>query len=196
MAVNLSKGQTINLSKSNSQLSNLAIGLGWDINRHSRFNIRKAFDLDSAVFLVSANGKIREKADFVFFGNLKHPSGAVKHTGDNLTGAGSGDDEIIKINLKRVPEYVEKIIITVSIYEAEKRKQNFGQVENAYINLYDLDKDELLLQYSLSEEFGAETAVVFAEVEKINNEWKFNAVGNGVFGGLITLCKNYGVNVR
>ncbi len=193
MAINLSKGQTINLSKSTSQLSNLAVGLGWDINRYDGGN---DFDLDTEVFLVSANGKIREQGDFVFFGNLRHPSGAVEHTGDNRTGVGSGDDELIKINLKSVPEYVEKIIITASIYEAEKRNQNFGQVENAYIKLYDLDKNELLLQYDLCEEFCAETALVFAEVEKINNEWKFNAVGNGFFGGLSALCNNYGINVR
>ncbi|WP_010166820.1 TerD family protein [Candidatus Epulonipiscium viviparus] len=193
MAISLSKGQKIVLTKCNSELSNIAVGLGWDTNRYDG---KSDFDLDSQVFLVSSTGKVRDQADFVFFGNLRHQSGAVEHSGDNRTGIGNGDDELIKINLHSVPPHVEKIIITASIFEADQRNQNFGQVENAYIRVYDIDKNELLLEYDLDEDFSVETAIVFAELQKFNGSWKFNAVGNGFFGGLPALCKTYGINVE
>lgn len=192
MAVNLSKGQKVSLTKGNPGLSKIVVGLGWDTNKYDG---GFAFDLDAAAFLLGANGKVTSDADFIFYGNLKHGSGAVEHMGDNLTGDGDGDDEQIKVNLSAVPANIEKIGFTVTIYDAETRKQNFGQVSNAYIRIFDEASNTELIRYDLGEDFSIETAVVVGEMYRNNGEWKFNAIGSGFQGGLEALCKNYGVNV-
>lgn len=192
MAVNLSKGQKVSLTKGNPGLSKIVVGLGWDTNKYDGgFD----FDLDAAAFLLGANGKVTSDADFVFYGNLKHASGAVEHMGDNLTGDGDGDDEQIKIDLSAVPANIEKIGFTVTIYDSDTRKQNFGQVSNAYIRIFDETNNTELIRYDLGEDFSIETAVVVGEMYRNNGEWKFNAIGSGFQGGLAALCKNYGVNV-
>lgn len=192
MAVSLSKGQKVDLTKGNPGLSKIIVGLGWDTNKYDG---GADFDLDAAAFLLAGNGKVSSDADFVFYGNLKHSSGGVEHMGDNLTGEGEGDDEQIKVNLSAVPANIEKIGFTVTIYEAEARKQNFGQVSNAYIRIVDETSNAELIRYDLGEDFSVETAVVVGELYRNNGEWKFNAIGSGFQGGLEALCKNYGVNV-
>ena len=192
MAISLKKGQKVDLTKTNPGLKEVLIGLGWDTNKYDG---GKDFDLDSSVFLLGANGKVASDDDFVFYGNLKHKSGSVEHLGDNLTGAGEGDDEQIKIDLSKVPAEVEKIDFTVTIYEAEERKQNFGQVENAFIRVMDATNNKELIRYDLGEDFSIETAVVIGELYRNKGEWKFNAIGSGFSGGLASLGKNYGVNV-
>lgn len=192
MAISLKKGQKVDLTKTNPGLKNILIGLGWDTNKYDG---GKDFDLDASVFLLGASGKVASDDDFVFYGNLKHKSGAVEHLGDNLTGAGEGDDEEIKIDLSKVPAEVEKIDFTVTIYEAEERKQNFGQVENAFIRVMDATNNKELIRYDLGEDFSIETAVVIGELYRNKGEWKFNAIGSGFSGGLASLGKNYGVNV-
>ena len=192
MAVSLKKGQKVDLTKTNPGLKEILVGLGWDVNKYDG---GKDFDLDSSVFMLNANGKVRDDDDFVFYGNLKHKSGAVEHMGDNLTGKGEGDDEEIKIDLSKVPADIEKIDFTVTIYEAEERKQNFGQVENAFIRVVNAVTGEELIRYDLGEDFSIETAVVIGELYRNKGEWKFNAIGSGFGGGLASLGKNYGVNV-
>ncbi len=192
MAVSLKKGQKVDLTKSNPGLSKIVVGLGWDTNKYDGgFD----FDLDSAAFLLGANGKITNDADFVFYNNLKHSSGSVEHLGDNLTGAGDGDDEQIKVDLPAVPSSIEKINFTVTIHEAEERKQNFGQVSNAYIRIVNETDGQELIRYDLGEDFSIETAVIVGELYRNNNEWKFNAIGSGFSGGLEALGKNFGVNL-
>lgn len=192
MAVSLSKGQKVDLTKGHQGLSKLIIGLGWDTNKYDG---GADFDLDAAAFLLGANGKTASDKDFVFYGNLNHESGSVIHTGDNLTGDGDGDDEVIKVDLSKVPASVEKIDFTATIYEAEERHQNFGQVSNAYIRVVDEANDTELLKFDLGEDFSIETAVVVGEIYRNNGEWKFNAIGSGFQGGLKALCQNFGVNV-
>ena len=193
MPVCLTKGQKVSLTKGNPGLTNVVVGLGWDVNQ---FDTGGSFDLDAAAFLVTDSVKISRTEDFVFYGNLSHPSGAVQHMGDNLTGEGDGDDEQIKVNLAAVPENISKIAFTVTIYEAEQRRQNFGQVNNAFIRIYNEANGEELLRYDLGEDFSIETAAVFGELYKNNGEWKFNAIGCGYQGGLAALCANFGVDVE
>ena len=193
MPVSLQKGQKVNLTKGNPGLSKVVVGLGWDVNQ---FDTGGDFDLDAAAFLLSDSGKVTKSEDFVFYGNLQHPSGSVQHMGDNLTGEGDGDDEQIRIELSKVPENLSKIAFTVTIYEPEQRRQNFGQVNNAFIRIYNEDTGEELLRYDLGEDFSIETAVVFGELYKNNGEWKFNAIGSGYQGGLAALCGNFGVDVE
>ena len=192
MAVSLKKGQKVDLTKTNPGLKEVLIGLGWDTNKYDGGS---AFDLDAAAFLLNSAGKVNSDGDFVFYGNLKHASASVEHLGDNLTGAGEGDDEEIIIDLSKVPADVEKIDFTVTIYEAEERKQNFGQVENAFIRVINKATGEELIRYDLGEDFSIETAVVIGELYRNKGEWKFNAIGSGFQGGLAALCKNYNVNV-
>ena len=192
MSVSLQKGQKVSLTKGNPGLSKVVVGLGWDVNQ---CDTGGDFDLDAAAFLLTDSGKVSSQEDFVFFGNLEHPSGSVKHMGDNLTGAGEGDDEQIKIELSMVPANITKIAFTVTIYEAESRRQNFGQVNNAFIRIYNETNGEELLRYDLGEDFSIETAAVFGELYKNGNEWKFNAIGSGYQGGLAALCANFGVEV-
>lgn len=193
MPVSLQKGQKVSITKDNPGLSKVVVGLGWDVNA---FDTGSAFDLDTAAFLLTDSGKVSMSEDFVFFGNLTHPSGAVQHMGDNLTGAGDGDDEQIKVDLSKVPSNITKIAFTVTIYEAEQRRQNFGQVSNAFIRIYNEANGEELLRYDLGEDFSIETAAVFGELYRNNGEWKFNAIGSGYQGGLAALCANYGVEVE
>ncbi|MCI6738298.1 MAG: TerD family protein [Intestinibacter sp.] len=192
MAITLSKGQKVSLTKGNPGLKHLVVGLGWDTNKYDGgFD----FDLDSAAFLLGESGKVNSDADFVFYNNLKHSSGAVEHLGDNLTGAGDGDDEQIKVDLSLVPANVSKIAFTVTIHEALERRQNFGQVSNSFVRVVNEDTKEELLNYELGEDFSIETAIVVCEIYRHNGEWKFNALGSGFEGGLEALCKNFGINV-
>ena len=190
--VNLFKGQKVDLTKGNPGLSKIVVGLGWDVNKYDGGS---AFDLDAAAFMLTANGKVQNDSDFVFYNNLKHSSGSVQHMGDNLTGAGDGDDEQIKIDLSKVPANIEKIAFTVTIHEAEQRRQNFGQVSNAFIHVFDEVKNTDLIRYDLGEDFSIETAVVVAELYRSSGEWKFNAIGSGFQGGLKALCQNFGVSI-
>ena len=193
MPVNLQKGQKVSLTKGNPGLKKVVVGLGWDVNQ---FDTGGDFDLDAAAFLLTDTGKVSRQEDFVFFGNLKHPSESVQHMGDNLTGAGEGDDEQIKIDLSKVPENITKIAFTVTIYEPVQRRQNFGQINNAFIRIYNEDTGEEMLRYDLGEDFSIETAAVFGEVYKNGSEWKFNAIGSGYQGGLKALCAQYGVDAE
>ena len=192
MAVNLSKGQKVDLTKSNPGLTKLIVGLGWDINKYDGdFD----FDLDAAAFLLGDTGKVSSDADFVFYNNKEHSSGSVIHSGDNLTGDGEGDDETLKVDLSKVPENVSKIDFTVTINDADTRNQNFGQVSNAYIRVVNEATGEELIRYDLGEDYSVETAVIVGELYRNNGEWKFNAIGSGFQGGLAALCGNFGVNV-
>ncbi len=193
MPISLQKGQKVSLTKDNPGLQKVVVGLGWDVNQ---FDTGGDFDLDAAAFLLADNGRVPDQADFIFFGNLADPSGSVQHLGDNLTGVGDGDDEQIKVNLASVPAGVSKIAFTVTIYDAEQRQQNFGQVNNAFIRIYNEENGEELVRYDLGEDFSIETAIVFGELYKNGNEWKFNAIGSGYQGGLAALCANYGVDVE
>ncbi|NLK37464.1 MAG: TerD family protein [Epulopiscium sp.] len=193
MPVSLQKGQKVSLTKGNPGLTNVVVGLGWDVNG---FDTGGDFDLDAAAFLLTDTGKVSNQNDFIFFGNLIHASGSVQHLGDNLTGVGEGDDEQIKIDFTKVPANITKIAFTVTIYEAEARHQNFGQVNNAFVRIYNESTGEELLRYDLGEDFSIETAAVFGELYKNGNEWKFNAIGSGYQGGLAALCNNYGIEVE
>ena len=193
MPVSLNKGQKVSLTKENPGLANVVVGLGWDVNQ---FDNGGSFDLDTAAFMLGDNGRCPTEKEFIFFGNLNHTSGSVQHLGDNKTGAGDGDDEQIRINLTAIPENISRIAFTVTIYEAEERRQNFGQVNNAFIRIYNENNGEELLRYDLGEDFSIETAVVFGELYKYNGEWKFNAIGGGYQGGLAALCANYGIETE
>lgn len=193
MAISLQKGQKVDLTKTSPGLTKLIIGLGWDTNKYDGgFD----YDLDAAAFLLSENGKVTSEKDFIFYGNLSHSSGAVTHVGDSLTGEGEGDDEQIKVDLSLVPENIHKIDFTVTIHEYEARRQNFGQVSNAFIRIVDQDKNEELIRYDLGEDFSIETAVVIAELYRNGAEWKFNAIGSGFQGGLGALCANFGIDTK
>lgn len=191
MAVSLSKGQKVDLTKGNPGLKKILVGLGWDVNG---FDSGEDFDLDAAVFMLGANGKCGNDKDFVFYGNLQHPTNSVVHLGDNLTGEGAGDDEQITVELAAVPAEVEKIAFTITIFKAEERRQNFGQVNNAFVRVVNADTMEELARYDLTEDFSIETAVTVGEMYRNNGEWKFNAIGSGFSGGLKALCDQYGVN--
>lgn len=193
MPINLSKGQKVSLTKDNPGLQRVVVGLGWDVNQ---FDTGTAFDLDAAAFLLTDFGKVQNSSDFVFYGNLEHTSGSVRHMGDNRTGEGESDDEQIIVDLSLVPSNITKIAFTATIYEAELRRQNFGQINNAYIRIYDEVTGQELLRYDLGEDFSIETAVVFGEIYKNGTEWKFNAIGSGYQGGLAALCAGYGVEVE
>lgn len=194
MAVNLSKGQRVNLD---SSLKMILVGLGWETNKYVG---SQDFDLDASIFMLGSNGKVRTDDDFIFYGNLESKDGSVKHMGDNLVGGTGGDDEVITIDLEKVPQDVDKIVITVTIYEAEERRQNFGQVSKAYVRVAsmadanDMDGQDVL-RFDLAEEFSIETAVVLCEIYRYKGEWKFGAVGSGYQGGLRALCLAYGVDV-
>jgi tellurium resistance protein TerD len=191
MAISLQKGGNINLSKEAPGLSKLIVGLGWDV----RSTDGAPFDLDGAAFLLNASGKVRSDADFVFYNNLKSVDGAVLHSGDNLTGAGEGDDETITIDLTKVAPDVEKIAICVTIHDAEARKQNFGMVSKAFVRCVNAADNKEIARYDLSEESSTETAMIFGEVYRAGTDWKFRAIGQGFKGGLGPLAKSFGVNV-
>lgn len=193
MAINLQKGQRISLEKS---MRMALVGLGWDTNKYDGgFD----FDLDASAFLLGANGKCIKDEDFVFYNNLSGRDGAVVHQGDNLTGEGEGDDEVIIIDFAKLPPEIEKIAICVTIHDAANRRQNFGQVSNAYVRVAKIESDqdfqgEDQLRFDLEEEFSIETAIVVCEIYKHNGDWKFNAIASGFQGGLEALVRNYGLN--
>lgn len=192
MGISLSKGQKVDLTKTNPGLSKIIVGLGWDTNKYDGGN---DFDLDASVFLLDATGKVKNDKDFVFFNNLQGGNGSVVHSGDNLTGEGDGDDEQIKIDLNAVPAEIEKIAFAITIHEAESRKQNFGQVSNAFVRVVNEGSNEELIRYDLGEDFSIETAIIAGELYRHSGEWKFNALGSGYQGGLASLCKDYGLQV-
>lgn len=193
MPINLSKGQKVDLTKGNPGLKSVMVGLGWDVNA---FDSGADFDLDAAAFMLGADGKCPTEKEFIFYGNLTHVSDAVKHMGDNLTGEGDGDDEQICVDLSKIPANISKIAFTVTIYDAETRRQNFGQINNAFIRIYNEITGEEILRYDLGEDFSIETAAVFGELYKHGSEWKFNAIGSGYQGGLAALCASYGIDVE
>ena len=182
MAINLQKGQRESLNA-----PKFTIGLGWDTNSSSTGG---AFDLDASIFVLGENKKLLSDSHFVFYNNLKSPDGSVEHTGDNLTGDGDGDDEQVKIDLSKVDTAAAEICVVVTIHDAEARKQNFGQVRNSFIRIFDSNNAEIL-KYELEEDFSIETAVEFGRIYKRNNEWKFEAVGMGMKGGLEDFLKKY-----
>ena len=191
MAISLTKGGNVNLSKEAPNLTNIAVGLGWN----PRATDGQAFDLDAIAFLVNESGKVRADTDFIFFNNLKSSDGSVEHTGDNRTGEGDGDDEVIKVDLSKVPADVSKVVFCAVIYDGQARNQNFGQVANAYIRIVNTQGGAEVARYDLSEDSSTETAMIFGELYKNNGEWKFRAVGQGFAGGLGPLAESYGVAV-
>ena len=191
MAISLQKGGNVNLSKEAPGITKMIVGLGWD----TRATDGAAFDLDGAIFLLNASGKVRSDADFVFYNNLKSTDGSVAHSGDNTTGAGEGDDETVTIELANVPADVDKVAICVTIHDAETRKQNFGQVSKAFVRCVNANGNTEIARYDLSEDGSTEAAMVFGEVYRAGAEWKFRAIGQGFKGGLGPLAKNFGVNV-
>ncbi|MEO5363385.1 MAG: TerD family protein [Magnetococcus sp. DMHC-8] len=191
MSVSLSKGGNVSLSKEAPGMKAAVAGLGWD----ARSTDGQPFDLDAVVFILGANGKVRSDSDFVFYNNPKGANGAVQHQGDNRSGAGEGDDEQILLNLDAIPADVDKIVIAATIHEADSRKQNFGQVNRAYMRIINAEGGLEIARYDLSEDASTEAAMIFGEIYKRNNEWKFRAVGQGFAGGLAPLSKSYGVDV-
>lgn len=224
MAVSLTKGGNVSLSKTAPELKRIIVGLGWDARATEGF----PFDLDASAFLLADNGKVRRDEDFIFYGTECrtrdgsttfpdpgpsgdddddipcgqkkrgcpcHSSLSVIHTGDNKTGAGDGDDEAIKIDLAKVPSAVQRIAITVTIHDAEARRQNFGQVSDAFMRIVNLDNDIEIVRFDLAEDYSAETAMIFGEIYRYNNEWKFKAVGQGFSGGLEAMCNQFGIAV-
>ena len=191
MGVSLSKGGNVNLSKEAPGLSAVDVGLGWDVNTFSGGE----YDLDASAIMVNGTGKVLSDSHFVFFNNLKSPDGSVEHTGDNLTGEGDGDDEMIKINLAGVPAEVEKVVFVVSIHDADNRKQNFGGVRNAFIRVVNQNGGSEIVKYDLTEEASTETAMVFGEVYRNAGDWKFKAIGQGYASGLKGIAQDFGVNV-
>lgn len=193
MTISLSKGQRIDLTKTNPGLTKVIVGLGWDTNK---YNGGSDFDLDASAFMLYQDGKAKGVDDFVFYNNPKTPNGSVVHTGDNRTGEGEGDDEQIIMDFSLVPADVERVGITVTIHDAQARSQNFGQVSNAFVRIVDESNGREVLRYDLGEDFSVETAVVICELYRQGSDWKFQAIGSGFSGGLAALCKNYGLDAN
>ena len=191
MAISLNKGGNLSLSKTDPNLTNVLVGLGWD----ARATDGADFDLDASAFLLGANDKVRGEQDFIFYNQTRSPEGSVEHTGDNRTGAGDGDDEAVRIELTKVPADVQKIAITVTIHDAEKRGQNFGQVQNAFIRVVNDQSHVEIVRFDLNEDYSTETAMIFGELYRHNGEWKFRAVGQGYNGGLSAMCSQYGISI-
>ncbi|MFI3198887.1 MAG: TerD family protein [Methylococcaceae bacterium] len=191
MAISLSKGGNVNLSKEAPGLNKIVVGLGWD----ARATDGAAFDLDASAFLVKLDGKVRSDSDFCFYNNKVVGDGAVQHTGDNTTGAGDGDDETVKVELSKIPADLDKVVFAVTIHEADIRKQNFGQVNHAYIRVVNEDGGQEIARYDLSEDASIETAMIFGEIYRVGADWKFKAVGQGFVGGLGPLASSFGVSV-
>lgn len=191
MAISLTKGQNISLSKTDPSLKNVLVGLGWD----ARSTDGQDFDLDASVFMATENGKVPSDRHFIFYNQLVSLCGGVEHTGDNLTGDGDGDDESVIVRLDKVESNIKSLFITVTIHDAEARRQNFGQVSNAFVRIVNNDTSDEIVRFDLSEDYSTETAMVFGEIYRHNGEWKFRAIGQGYTGGLYSLCQQYGVNV-
>ncbi len=197
MAISLAKGGNISLTKaasssgSSQDLSKVSVGLGWD----ERATSGQEFDLDAVVFICSANGKVRSNADFIFYNQLQSSDGNIVHQGDNRTGAGDGDDEVVDVQLSGLDNSVQKVVFAVTIHESEERRQNFGMVSNAFVRVVNQSDGKEITRYDLSEDSSLETAMVFAELYRRNNEWKFRAIGQGFSGGLGALATSYGVQL-
>lgn len=191
MGVSLKKGGNVSLTGTDPSLKGVKIGLGWD----ARETDGTEFDLDASLFMVGSSGKVRSDDDFIYYNKLKSACGSVEHTGDNRTGDGDGDDEELHVHLNKVPKAVERLVVAVTIHDAEDRRQNFGQVRDAFIRIVNLDSDQEIARFDLSEDYSTETAMIFGEVYRRNDEWKFRAVGQGYTGGLYALCVQHGVQV-
>lgn len=188
--VSLSKGQNVSLSKEDPNLKNVLVGLGWD----PRTTDGAEFDLDASVFLLTSSGKVRGDGDFIFYNNKRSVDGSIEHTGDNRSGVGDGDDESIKVKLPIIHSDVEKMVFVVTIHDGQNRRQNFGQVANAFIRIVNEDTGREVTRYDLTEDASTETAMLFGELYRHNGEWKFRAVGQGYAGGLGSVCAQYGIN--
>ncbi|HEX8603477.1 MAG TPA: TerD family protein [Pseudoduganella sp.] len=191
MAISLQKGGNVNLSKEAPGLAQLTIGLGWDV----RNTDGAAFDIDSSAFILKTDGKVRSDQDFIFYNNLKSTDGAIVHSGDNRTGEGAGDDETVNVDLSKVPADVDRVAVCVTIHDAESRRQNFGQVQKAFVRCVNSATNQEVARYDLSEDSSTETAMVFGELYRSGSDWKFRAVGQGFQGGLAALATSYGVAV-
>jgi tellurium resistance protein TerD len=191
VSVSLTKGGNVSLTKEAPGLTNVIVGLGWDV----RSTTGTDFDLDASAIVVGADGKVMSDKHFIFFNNLVSPDGTVEHTGDNLTGEGEGDDEQVKINLAGMVAEADKIVFAVSIYDADARSQSFGQVRNAFIRVVNAADSKEIARYDLSEDASTETAMVFGEVYRSGADWKFRAVGQGYASGLAGIARDFGVNV-
>jgi tellurium resistance protein TerD len=192
MAISLQKGGNVNLSKTDPNLKQVLLGLGWD----ARSTDGVDFDLDASIFMVTENGRVRSDNDFIFYGQLRSPCGSIEHTGDNRTGAGDGDDEALKIKLAQIPAAITRLVVAVTIHEAQARKQNFGMVHGAFIRLVNIETNVEIARFDLSEDYSTETAMIFGEVYRYGGEWKFKAVGQGYAGGLRALAIGHGVDVQ
>ena len=190
MAISLQKGGNVNLSKEAPTMKAMLVGLGWD----ARATDGAGFDLDASAFLLGQNDKVANDLGFIFYNNQKSVDGAIEHTGDNLTGEGEGDDESIKVDLSKINSSITKIAFTVTIHDAENRRQNFGMVSKAYIRIIDSANNNEVMRYDLSEDASIETAMIFGELYRSGSDWKFRAIGQGFKGGLAPLAKNFGVN--
>lgn len=191
MAITLQKGGNLSLSKTDPGLNKILIGLGWD----ARSTDGAEFDLDASAFLVNSSGKVRSEADFIFYNQSRTQDGSVEHTGDNRTGEGDGDDESLKVNLSLIASDVEKIVVTVTIHDADVRKQNFGQVSNAFIRIVNEESNVEVVRFDLAEDASTEAAMIFGELYRNGTEWKFRAVGQGFNGGLKAMCNEFGINL-
>ena len=191
MSVSLAKGGNVSLTKEAPNLTAVAVGLGWDV----RSTTGADFDLDASALVCGADGKVLSDQHFVFFNNLKSPDGAVEHLGDNLTGEGEGDDEVVNVNLAGLGPEAAKVVFPVSIYDAQNRGQSFGQVINAFIRVVDRANGTELARYDLSEDASTETAMIFGELYRHGAEWKFRAIGQGYAAGLAGIARDYGVSV-
>lgn len=190
MSVSLGKGGNVSLSKTDPSMRKVLVGLGWD----ARSTDGQDFDLDASAFLLSASGKVRSDSDFIFYNNLTSVDGSVTHTGDNRTGEGDGDDEALIVDLTKIPADVDKIVITVTIHDADARHQNFGMVSGAFIRLVNDESQVEAARYDLTEDASMETAMIFGELYRHSGDWKFRAVGQGYAGGLMAMCAQFGIN--
>lgn len=190
MAISLSKGGNVSLSKVDPSLSELVVGLGWD----PRSTDGQQFDLDASLFMLNATGKVRNEHDFIFYRAMNSRCGSIEHTGDNRTGEGDGDDEQIKVSLPKVPAEITRLVVTVTIHDAQKRQQSFGQVGGAFIRIENSVTGAEVLRFDLSEDASTETAMIFGEIYRHNGEWKFKAVGQGYAGGLLAMCRQFGID--
>lgn len=191
MAISLRKGRNLNLSKTAPGLRHLRLGLGWNAS-----NVGEDFDLDASLFMLTEQGQVRGDGDFIFYGQLHSTCGGVEHTGDNRTGFGDGDDEVLNLQLDKIPLQITRLVVAVSIHEAEVRLQNFGKVEDAFIRLVNLEKGTELARFDLTEDYSNQTALIFGELYRAGEDWKFKAVGQGYVGGLRALAIAHGVDVQ
>lgn len=192
MAISLRKGRNVNLSKTDPGLRHLRLGLGWN----AQSGIGADFDLDASLFMLTEGGKVRGDGDFIFYGQLRSPCGGVEHRGDNLTGVGEGDDEVLNLVLERIPQEIIRLVVAVTIHEAAVRQQNFGSVDDAFIRLVNMDTGTELARFDLTGDYSLQTALIFGEVYRSGEDWKFKAVGQGYVGGLRALALLHGVDVQ